>query len=147
HVILTELGGLKSPSVVSIPRTNVAESADVIKKIAITIIVIIDITKPNGNCSSIPKVLVSISKSDNTESPLLHRLRVADAMKEKKKKNKPIPLKSTRKTEDPKIKKIVKHISIGTMRTPAKNSRTVRPREIRAIKVPTNGAQEIQNAQ
>src|SRR5699024_12564770 len=64
HVILTELGGLKSPSVVSIPRTNVAESADVIKKIAITIIVIIDITKPNGNCSSIPKVIVSISRSE-----------------------------------------------------------------------------------
>src|SRR5690625_308815 len=125
HVILTELGGLKSPSVVSIPRTNVAESADVIKKIAITIIVIIDITKPNGNCSSIPKVIVSISKSDNIASPLL----------------------STLRAEDPKIEKIVKQIRAGTIRTPAKNSRTVRPREIRAIKVPTNGAQEIQNAQ
>src|SRR5699024_7694065 len=90
HVILTELGGLKSPSLVSIPRTNVAESADVIKKIAITIIVIIDITKPNGNCSSIPKVIVSISKSDNTASPLLYTL----------------------KAEAQKIEKIVIHISV-----------------------------------
>ena len=36
---------------------------------------------------------------------------------------------------------------VGTSSTPMANSRTVRPREIRAINMPTNGDQEIHHAQ
>ena len=36
---------------------------------------------------------------------------------------------------------------VGTSSTPATNSRTVRPREIRAMKTPTKGAQEIHQPQ
>ena len=36
---------------------------------------------------------------------------------------------------------------LGTSSTPIRNCRTVRPREMRAMNVPTNGAQEIHHAQ
>ena len=35
----------------------------------------------------------------------------------------------------------------GTSSTPVMNSRTVRPREMRAMKMPTKGAQEIHQPQ
>src|SRR5699024_12569868 len=37
--------------------------------------------------------------------------------------------------------------SVGTSNTPETNSRTVRPREIRAMNTPTNGDQEIHQTQ
>src|SRR5690606_7738893 len=37
--------------------------------------------------------------------------------------------------------------TVGTMSTPNTNSLTVRPREMRAINMPTNGDQEIHQAQ
>ena len=40
-----------------------------------------------------------------------------------------------------------KHISAGTISAPSTNSRTVRPREIRAKNSPTNGAKAIHHAQ
>ncbi len=36
---------------------------------------------------------------------------------------------------------------LGTSRTPIRNSRMVRPCEMRAMKVPTNGAQDSHHAQ
>ena len=36
---------------------------------------------------------------------------------------------------------------VGTSSTPAMNSRTVRPREMRAMKMPTNGVQDIHQPQ
>ncbi len=38
-------------------------------------------------------------------------------------------------------------ISVGASRTPKTNSRTVRPREMRAMNMPTNGAQLIHQPQ
>ena len=37
--------------------------------------------------------------------------------------------------------------AVGTSSTPMMNSRTVRPREIRAMNIPTNGDQAIHQAQ
>ena len=48
HVSLTLLGGVSDPFVDCIPRTNVAESADVIKNDAINKIATIEIIKENG---------------------------------------------------------------------------------------------------
>lgn len=50
HVNLTELAGFKLPFVVCIPRTNVAESADVTKNVQIRIIAIPANNEPNGKC-------------------------------------------------------------------------------------------------
>ena len=47
----------------------------------------------------------------------------------------------------PKMANHVKLPSAGTMRTPATNSAILRPREMRATKEPTKGAQAIHQAQ
>ena len=41
----------------------------------------------------------------------------------------------------------MKPMPVGAATTPSTNSRMVRPREMRATKVPTKGAQEIHHAQ
>ena len=51
HVNLIQFGGLRFPCVLSVPRTNVAESADVIKKVAIKTMAMSDMNAPRGNCS------------------------------------------------------------------------------------------------
>lgn len=125
QVILTLLEGFNFPPVVNIPSTNVAESAEVIKNIAITTIVINDNTVPSGYCSNIPKVTVSVS---NRESCV-------------------IPKFSKFKADDPKTAKNSIVTNVGANNTPAINSLTVLPLDTRAMNIPTNGAQEIHQAQ
>jgi len=47
----------------------------------------------------------------------------------------------------PRIENHKKVTSVGTRRTPATNSRIVLPREMRAMKTPTNGAHDIHQPQ
>ena len=47
----------------------------------------------------------------------------------------------------PRMANHTKLTTLGARITPKTNSRMVRPLEMRAIKVPTNGAQEIHHAQ
>ena len=54
---------------------------------------------------------------------------------------------SSLSAEVPKMPNQVRLPSAGTMRTPAMNSRIVRPREIRAMKEPEKGAHAIHQAQ
>src|SRR5699024_12872998 len=53
------LGGYRLPPVVCIASTNVAESAEVIKKVQISKIARIDKIVPNGICSSIANKAIS----------------------------------------------------------------------------------------
>ena len=47
----------------------------------------------------------------------------------------------------PKIANHTRLTTVGTRRTPVTNSRMVRPREIRAMNIPTNGVHETHHAQ
>ena len=49
HTNFTGFGGFKSPFVVNVPSTNVAESAEVIKNVAIRMMAMVDMTAPIGN--------------------------------------------------------------------------------------------------
>lgn len=58
-----------------------------------------------------------------------------------------VPVACVRSAVPPMIANQTALAPLGTSRTPVRNCRTVRPREIRAMNVPTNGAQEIHHAQ
>lgn len=129
HTIFVVFGGFKLPLVVCIPRTNVAESAEVIKNVLISKIANIDVKVLNGKCAntankdtSLPWVLIT--------SPRFTFMTRSKYMPEPP------------KMENHNVQKMV-----GTTKTPIINSRTVRPLETRAINVPTNGAQAIHQAQ
>ncbi|MNW07410.1 hypothetical protein D3C71_2040090 [compost metagenome] len=53
--------GFKLPSVVNMPRTNVAESAEVMKKIMIKIVAMKATIVPKGSCSNIRNRAVVVS--------------------------------------------------------------------------------------
>src|SRR5699024_7194638 len=59
QIIFIVTDGFNDPNVVCIPKTNVAESADVTKNVTININVIIDSTNPNGTASKTPNSAVS----------------------------------------------------------------------------------------
>ena len=59
QMTLTITDGFNEPNVVCIPNTNVAESADVIKNVAINSNVTMDNTKPNGTSLNTPNNAVS----------------------------------------------------------------------------------------
>ena len=63
HVNLTTLGGLSDPYVVCMPRTNVAESADVMKKMAMRMIAIIDSNIDIGSSLKMAKRVSSVNQS------------------------------------------------------------------------------------
>src|SRR5690625_4381712 len=125
QTIFTKLVGLIVPFELSIPSTNVAESADVMKKIATTTSVSIDIRVPSGYSASTPNVDVSSAKSDIIAKPCC----------------------STFNAETPNIAIKITHTIAGTINTPSINSLIVRPLDILAIKIPTNGAHETHHAQ
>src|SRR5699024_3328601 len=129
QINLTTLGGYKLPPVVCIPSTNVAESADVIKKILINNMATSDITVPSGNCSN------TENRTASSPSALIVSVRL-------------IPSKNSKWIADPPI--TVHHNApriVGTNNTPKTTSLMVLPRDTRAINVPTNGAQAIHHAQ
>jgi hypothetical protein len=125
---LTGAAGFTAPSADMLPSTKVAESAEVIKKMLTSTSARIEVTFPSGNA-------VRVSKSDwgRLFAAVLAMLP---------------PLFRSRKIADP--PKTVNHRklkSVGAKSTPKTNCRIVRPREIRAMNVPTKGAQEIHHAQ
>ena len=129
HVNLIELGGFRFPWVVKVPRTKVAESAEVIKNVPIKKMATMDMIEPMGNCSRRMNKATSIPRASMTcLIPTCSNRSSAMAVPPN--------------TENQNAQKIV-----GTRRTPRTNSRTVRPLEILAMNIPTNGAQAIHQAQ
>src|SRR5690606_22527126 len=117
--------GFIDPNVVCIPSTNVAESAEVIKNTATSKRAIIDKIKPSGIWSNTPNKSCSVGKSTSPSSFVKY---VSIAV---------VPNVANQKILT----------SVGAKITPIKNSRIVRPFEIRAIKIPTNGDHDIHHAQ
>ena len=122
---LTMLGGVKDPFVDCIPRTNVAESADVIKNEAINKIAATERINDNGIALNISKIVNSVGNCVKSRTPVIWMFMAV------------VPNAANQK--DP--------ITVGTMRTPIKNSLIVRPFETRAINILTNGAHAIHQAQ
>ena len=124
HTNFLELGGFKSPLCDSIPNTNVAEFADVMKNVNNSAIAITDITFPNV------MLLITIKKAVEAffEASIRNYL-------------------ATEKSMAPNIENQKNETIDGTIRTPLINSFIVRPFEILAIKVPVNGAHAIHHAQ
>ena len=60
HVNLMWLGGLRLPLVVSVPSTNVAESAEVMKNVPIKKMAMSDMIVPMGYCSNTVKSKTSM---------------------------------------------------------------------------------------
>ena len=116
--------GFKSPFEESIPRTKVAESADVTKKVHSRRTAIREITFPRGIVFITTKNAVSVTfiASAATVVPALIPI---------------VPNIANHRND---------HIA-GTKLTPIINSLIVLPFDILAIKTPTNGAQAIHHAQ
>ena len=119
-----ELGGFRFPSSDNIPKTNVAEFADVIKKVNNNAIAITEIT--------FPKVMLLMTVKNAVEALFTASNNTVF---------------STEKSIAPKIENQKNDTNDGTIRTPLINSLIVRPLEILAIKVPVNGAHAIHHAQ
>src|SRR5690625_3502996 len=129
QINLILFGGYKLPPVVSIPRTNVAESADVIKNMLISRIAMLDINVVNGKCSN--------TENNAASSPVCSICWMMFAPSKNSKLIAEPP--NTVNQNAPKID--------GTNNTPTTNSLIVLPLETRAINVPTNGAHAIHHAQ
>lgn len=121
------LGALIFPSDVIMLKEYVAESADVIKKIASKQIIIIDITLLNGYLLNTIKTAVS---GEAARSFTVSKLKL------------PAVLKAIVPKTDSQI--MVKAVGIST--TPIMNSFIVLPLEILAINIPTNGVHAMNHA-
>src|SRR5699024_6766894 len=106
------------------PITVDAESAEVIKKVASKIMPTIEATAPPG------KDCKRLNSSASVDSPVMDS-----------------PDCSKWIAVPPKMANQMVETPAGTNKTPKQNSRTLRPREIRARNIPTNGDQEIHHAQ
>ena len=109
--------------------TNEPESEDVTKKVTINKIAIMETKVVQGNCSSNTNNAVGISPSVAAE--ILP----------------PSAPSSINRAEFPKMLSQRKVNPVGTNNTPRINSRIVRPLEILAMNMPTNGDHEIHQAQ
>ena len=108
-----------------LPITVEAESAEVMKKVASSSIAMMDTPAPNGySCSRLNSILVA------SPSPQMD-----------------LPVSSRWMAVPPKMENHRIVTEVGTSRITMMNSRTVRPREIRARNIPTNGDQETHHAQ
>src|SRR5699024_9895743 len=114
--------GFNVPYAVCIPKTKVAESAEVIKNEAINANAIIDSINPNGNSLNIP---------NNCVSGGILNISLCDC---------PTSIPVT-----PNALNQIILITTGTPNTAITNSRMLRPLEILAINIPTNGLQLIQD--
>jgi hypothetical protein len=120
--------GFMLPLVESMPITTEAASAPLTKKKATRIIAISDIKPASGNWL---RVANSAFSSPSFTAPEMS----------------PTPLSSRFMAVPPSTANHTKLTTLGIRSTPTTNSRILRPREMRAMKVPTNGAQEIHHAQ
>src|SRR5690606_36917803 len=125
HVSFTLFGGVSEPFVVCIPKTNVAESAEVIKNITTSKTAIKDNILDIGSWLNI---------SNNTSS-------VANCVKST------FPACCTSIAVVPDTANQRKLTKVGKSITPIRNSRIVLPLDTRAMKIPTNGDHEIHQAQ
>src|SRR5699024_12540161 len=123
-------GGLNKPFVVCMPRTNVAESADVIKKVLIKIMAI---TVATMLCCKLSNVA---NKASSVFSPWFIASQIP-----------PPSNKSMLISVPPNIVKHNAQKRVGTANTPNTNSLIVRPLDTLAINVPTNGDKAIHHAQ
>src|SRR5699024_7036267 len=129
QMALTVVLGFNSPTVVSMPSTNVPESAEVMKKEEIKSTATPTTTDANG-CDS-------RNANNATSFPISFMSWW-------------ITPPSAVSISNPAIPKIENQMALnntGTAVTPMTNSRMVLPLETRAIKVPTNGDQPIHQAQ
>src|SRR5690606_23490016 len=107
-----------------IPKTKVAESAEVMKNIETNRIAIMDKTIPIGNSLNTP------NRTSEVSNPV-----------------KSTPLFWTSMAVVPNAANQIKEMIVGISKTPKRNWRMVRPLEIPAMKIPTKGDQEIHHAQ
>ena len=127
--IRCQTGGFSAPPELIISITNEPESDEVTKKVTISIVARAEVTVVNGSCSSMTNIATGILVS------------TADA--------RPTPI-SCISSHRPLLPKVVNHKKVkpeGTKSTPRINSRMVRPRDMRAMNMPTNGDQETHQAQ
>ena len=124
QIIFFLFEGFKSPSEDKIPRTKVAEFAEVTKNVKSKTIVKTLTKAPNGKCSITTKYAVGVETiaSFITDKGELIAIR-------------------------PKIENQTNDTKAGANKTPVINSLIVRPFEILAMKSPVNGAQAMNQAQ
>src|SRR5699024_5454203 len=123
--------GLKSSwplAIVSVTRA--AESTEVMKKMTTKMMAITEIKNVAGKCSRKENSAPGTSSSSTTLST-----------------SPPSPLSSISKAACPKIPNHSTEKPAGTASTPETNCRMVRPLEMRAMKIPTNGDQLMVHAQ
>ena len=122
-------GGSSLPPEVIMSITSEPESDEVTKKVIINKVATSDIRVDQGSCSSI--INIAVGESANAVFTKLMPLSASSMVSAM------LPKKLSHKKVKP----------AGTKSTPTMNSRIVRPREMRAMNMPTNGDQEIHQAQ
>src|SRR5699024_10837993 len=127
-----QIGGLGWPPDASMSTTSEPESDEVMKKIAITMMAMTESTDPSGRPPRMSKSVSSAMRLPSSPSMGLMSVSFITYLKRLAP-----PMMENQTT--PTVK--------GTSMTAVMNSRTVRPREIRAMKTPTNGAQAIHQPQ
>src|SRR5215218_50563 len=129
HTMMFHALGCRLPLEVSMPITTEAASAPLMKNSATRIIEIIAVSQNSGNCCR-----VANSAAGWLAPASFERLDAA-------------PVSCRLMAAPPRTENHTKLTTLGARMTPKTNSRMVRPREILAIKTPTNGAQLIHHAQ
>lgn len=120
--------GCSSPPEESIPITIEAESAPVTKKMATRNTASVAVTTDSGNSCRVPKSAFS--------SPPSRTVAMSTP-----------PLRCRSKAAPPRIENQTKLTRLGMAMTKRTNWRMVRPLEIRAMNIPTNGVHDIHQAQ
>ncbi len=120
--------GCRAPRLVSEPMTREAESALVTKYIMIRIIATQAVTVPTGRASSIANSVASVPSF------------AFSAMST-------TPVSASRMPVPPSTTNHRAVAPLGMSSTARRNSRIVRPLEMRAMNVPTKGAQDSHQAQ
>ena len=122
----TSFFGAVSPCEESVPMTTDAESAEVMKKTARTKMSTNGVSCASGRVSKSAKSTCSgVAEPSKPATPSRESVIAAP----------------------PKTVKASARIRLGTARVTTANSRSVRPREMRAMNMPTNGVQAIHQAQ
>ena len=126
HTMTTGRGGVRLPREDSMPITSDAASAPLTKNSATSTITTNEVRPASGNSSSIVNSAISGVPTIPPRS---------------------VPPSWRSIAAPPKTANQTKLTPLGIRSTPMTNSRTVRPFEMRAMKVPTKGAHEIHHAQ
>ncbi len=124
--MITGVSGTALPRCESMPITREPESALVMKKTDNISITTTEVTPLAGRASNIKN-----SMSCGDSAPPISAT----------------PSDCSFMAVPPEIAKARKHTMVGASSTTVTNSRSVRPRLIRAMKIPTKGVQEIHQAQ